>query len=151
MLPSRLFRNTGISPRLRSLLTPSPSLPATLSTQLRFYLAVRHLSSSKPPPPSPSSLPSPPSPGLTISQSIPLEPIEPRLSLTFTCTVTDCGERSTHQFTKRSYEKGIVLIECPGCKNRCVDLLINQHRCSIPAWMCSQFLQASHCRSPRLV
>ncbi|ETW79151.1 hypothetical protein HETIRDRAFT_244395, partial [Heterobasidion irregulare TC 32-1] len=44
--------------------------------------------------------------------------IEPRLSLTFTCTVTDCGERSTHQFTKRSYEKGIVLIECPGCKNR---------------------------------
>lgn len=45
---------------------------------------------------------------------------EPRLSLTFTCTVPDCGERSTHQFTKRAYERGIVLIECPKCKNRCV-------------------------------
>lgn len=56
------------------------------------------------------------------SPSVPLpEPIEPRLSLTFTCTVTDCGERSTHQFTKRSYEKGIVIIECPGCKNRYVN------------------------------
>ena len=46
------------------------------------------------------------------------EPMEPRLSLTFTCTVTDCGERSTHQFTKRAYEKGIVIVQCPGCKNR---------------------------------
>jgi len=47
-----------------------------------------------------------------------LEVAEPRLSLTFTCTVTDCGTRSTHEFTKRSYEKGIVLVECPGCHNR---------------------------------
>ena len=46
------------------------------------------------------------------------ESMEPRLSLTFTCTVTDCGERSTHQFTKRAYEKGIVIVQCPGCKNR---------------------------------
>ncbi|EDR05843.1 uncharacterized protein LACBIDRAFT_163696, partial [Laccaria bicolor S238N-H82] len=44
--------------------------------------------------------------------------LEPRLSMTFTCTVEGCGERSTHQFTKRSYERGIVLVECPGCKNR---------------------------------
>ncbi|KAH9992752.1 DNL zinc finger-domain-containing protein [Russula compacta] len=29
-----------------------------------------------------------------------------------------CTTRSTHQFTKRAYEKGIVLIECPGCKTR---------------------------------
>ncbi|KAH9026350.1 DNL zinc finger-domain-containing protein [Lactarius pseudohatsudake] len=43
---------------------------------------------------------------------------EPRLSLTFTCTAANCNTRSTHQFTKRSYEKGIVLIECPGCKTR---------------------------------
>ncbi|PWN93554.1 zf-DNL-domain-containing protein, partial [Acaromyces ingoldii] len=44
--------------------------------------------------------------------------IEPKLALTFTCTVEGCGERSSHQFTKRSYEKGIVLVQCPGCKNR---------------------------------
>ncbi|PSR82566.1 hypothetical protein PHLCEN_2v5999 [Hermanssonia centrifuga] len=43
---------------------------------------------------------------------------EPRLSLTFTCTVPDCGVRSTHEFTKRSYQKGIVLVQCPGCENR---------------------------------
>jgi hypothetical protein len=29
-----------------------------------------------------------------------------------------CGYRSTHEFSRISYEKGIVLIECPGCKNR---------------------------------
>ncbi|KAL6306268.1 DNL zinc finger-domain-containing protein, partial [Sparassis latifolia] len=43
---------------------------------------------------------------------------EPRLSLTFTCTVTDCFTRSTHEFTRRSYERGIVIVQCPGCKNR---------------------------------
>ena len=45
---------------------------------------------------------------------------EPRLSLTFTCTVEACHTRSTHQFTRRSYEKGIVIVQCPGCKNRYV-------------------------------
>lgn len=29
-----------------------------------------------------------------------------------------CGHRSTHEFSRVSYEKGIVLIECPSCKNR---------------------------------
>ncbi|KAI0255724.1 DNL zinc finger-domain-containing protein [Lactifluus subvellereus] len=43
---------------------------------------------------------------------------EPRLSLTFTCTAGKCSTRSTHQFTRRAYERGIVLIECPGCKTR---------------------------------
>lgn len=43
---------------------------------------------------------------------------EPKLSLTFTCTANECGHRSTHQFTKRSYERGIVLVQCPSCKNR---------------------------------
>ncbi|PWN38301.1 zf-DNL-domain-containing protein, partial [Meira miltonrushii] len=41
-----------------------------------------------------------------------------KLALTFTCTANECGHRSTHQFTKRSYEKGIVLVQCPSCKNR---------------------------------
>ncbi|OJT03333.1 hypothetical protein TRAPUB_6111 [Trametes pubescens] len=43
---------------------------------------------------------------------------EPKLSITFTCTVEACDTRSTHQFTKRSYERGIVIVQCPGCKNR---------------------------------
>lgn len=55
--------------------------------------------------------------------------INRRLQITFTCTASIhsdteteeasvCGHRSTHEFSRRSYEKGIVLIECPGCKNR---------------------------------
>ncbi|KAG9025377.1 hypothetical protein FS837_004944 [Tulasnella sp. UAMH 9824] len=44
--------------------------------------------------------------------------IEPRLSLTFTCAVPDCGHRSTHEFTKRAYTRGLVIIQCPSCKNR---------------------------------
>ncbi|CAO1635767.1 unnamed protein product [Sympodiomycopsis kandeliae] len=48
----------------------------------------------------------------------PIGQIEQRLQLTFTCTVENCGHRSTHEFAKRSYEKGIVLVQCPGCKNR---------------------------------
>lgn len=43
-------------------------------------------------------------------------------SLTFTCSVDKCGERSTHEFAKRSYTKGIVIVQCPGCKNRYVPL-----------------------------
>ncbi len=46
------------------------------------------------------------------------EATEPRLQLTFTCTVESCSERSTHEFTKRAYETGIVLVTCPKCKNR---------------------------------
>ncbi|KIJ55440.1 hypothetical protein M422DRAFT_57867 [Sphaerobolus stellatus SS14] len=38
--------------------------------------------------------------------------------MTFTCKVPECDHRSTHEFTKASYEKGIVLIQCPKCKNR---------------------------------
>jgi len=57
--------------------------------------------------------------GTTTSQALPGR-VEPRLSITFTCTVTDCGERSTHEFSKRAYTKGIVLVQCPKCKNRWV-------------------------------
>ncbi|EJT96576.1 zf-DNL-domain-containing protein [Dacryopinax primogenitus] len=46
-------------------------------------------------------------------------PDEPKLSLTFTCTAPGCdGHRSSHVFSKRSYEHGVVLVECPGCHNR---------------------------------
>lgn len=55
----------------------------------------------------------------TTAQALPGK-LEPRLSLTFTCTVVQCGERSTHEFSKRAYTSGIVLVQCPKCKNRCV-------------------------------
>ena len=153
MLPFRLFKNVSITPHLRSLLRPAPSLPATISTptQLRFYLAARYQSSSAS---STSKKIVPPSHdtssngtfGLTTSQSIPLEPVEPRLSITFTCTVPDCNTRSTHEFAKRSYEKGIVLVECPGCKNRCV-LSYPRH---LFYWLFTS-PQTSHCGPSRMV
>ncbi|KAK7468405.1 hypothetical protein VKT23_002920 [Stygiomarasmius scandens] len=55
---------------------------------------------------------------LDVSSQEPVKIIEPRLQMTFTCTVPDCGTRSTHEFTKRAYERGIVLVQCPGCQNR---------------------------------
>ncbi|KAJ3820399.1 DNL zinc finger-domain-containing protein [Lentinula raphanica] len=147
MLPSRLYRNVGIPPPLRSLLHPHPSLPPSIRLQLRLRLGVfsntavntlKAYSTSSPssssefsaargsetetetnsgaaPSPSPSS--SSASSRTVTSQALP-EKMEPRMSITFTCTVPECGTRSTHEFAKRSYERGIVLVECPGCHNR---------------------------------
>ncbi|KAL0572424.1 hypothetical protein V5O48_009542 [Marasmius crinis-equi] len=144
MLPSRLYRNLGIPPPLRSLLTPHSSLPSTIKVQLRFRLGIinpktlstssfhgveRRFYSDSTRPPSSNAEPSSSielgagadkataSAGLTNSQALP-NSIEPKLSMTFTCTVEGCGTRSSHEFTKRSYEKGIVLVQCPGCHNR---------------------------------
>lgn len=55
-------------------------------------------------------------PGSTASQ--PIGRIQRRLSITFTCTVPDCGERSSHEFSRQAYEKGIVLVQCPKCDSR---------------------------------
>lgn len=137
MLPSRLFRNTGIPPPLRSLLIPSHSLPSTYKVQLHLRLGITAPSLSAPyhnTPASRSRYSTATSlPPRTDSSSTNIKPeaeeqtvhkqalgkIVPKLSITFTCTVEGCGERSTHEFTKHAYEKGIVLVQCPGCKNRC--------------------------------
>ena len=43
------------------------------------------------------------------------EQMESKFFLTFTCTVADCGELLTLQFTKQAYRKGVVLVQFPGC------------------------------------
>lgn len=42
--------------------------------------------------------------------------IEPRMLLGFTCTV--CDTRTHRTISKTAYTQGIVLVECPSCKNR---------------------------------
>ncbi|KAJ6485578.1 DNL zinc finger-domain-containing protein [Mycena sanguinolenta] len=128
MLPSRLFRNLGIPPPLRSLITPHASLPATISVQLRLRLGVQPSSlvasaqrlarySTAAPAVSSPAVDASSEPSTTDSQELP-ERIVPKLSMTFTCTADNCGERSTHEFSRQAYESGIVLVQCPGCHNR---------------------------------
>lgn len=40
----------------------------------------------------------------------------PQLMIAFTCK--KCDTRSSHTFSKQAYTTGLVLIQCPGCKNR---------------------------------
>lgn len=69
----------------------------------------------------------------TPPKKTPIGQIQRRLQITFTCTAqipattaastesnasVPCHHRSTHEFSRRSYEHGIVLVECPSCKNR---------------------------------
>jgi DNL zinc finger len=51
-----------------------------------------------------------------------MKDVDRRLQMTFTCTAENCGHRSTHQFSARAYNSGIVLLTCPSCKNRCVQV-----------------------------
>lgn len=38
-----------------------------------------------------------------------------RLGISFTCSANGCGQRVTKSIRRHSYEKGTVLIQCPGC------------------------------------
>lgn len=139
MLPSLFFKfkNVGIPPPLRSLLIIHPSLSPNIAVQLRFRLriAARPLLTSSSNQHSgsrqlhtstnwsseaASSVPSSSSLSPSSAEVNAMDTQEPRLQLTFTCTAPNCSERSTHSFTKRAYESGIVLVTCPGCKNRYV-------------------------------
>ncbi|KIY70132.1 zf-DNL-domain-containing protein [Cylindrobasidium torrendii FP15055 ss-10] len=134
MLPSRAFRNVGIPPPLRSLITLHPSMPGTLKAQLRLRLgSIAGSRISLPAPPS-RGYSTPAAPTNTTAEASSTTPAEeasseptttyqplpermvPKYSLTFTCTV--CKTRSSHTCSKQAYSSGIVLIECPGCKNR---------------------------------
>ncbi|KAM0750875.1 zf-DNL-domain-containing protein [Meredithblackwellia eburnea MCA 4105] len=103
-------------------LTP-PSLLSRVATARPLLLTSRPLSTTRP------SFNSEAPPNKT-----PIGQIDRRLQITFTCTAPvpvpspagadgaehhkPCGHRSSHEFSRRSYEKGIVLIECPSCMNR---------------------------------
>lgn len=113
MLPFRILR--GAHPKVLRLRRPSPTLLSL--SQFRLPSTVRYSSNGVPSASDPGSAPST---STSDPQTARSDPNEPRLSLTFTCTAENCNTRSTHQFTKRAYEKGIVLIECPGCKTRYV-------------------------------
>jgi len=115
MLPFRLLRNVHLAARSQILRLQRPPLATSSLPRSRLSLAVRHNSTRVPPV---SVLGSAPSTATSDAQVARSDVDEPRLSLTFTCTAGNCSTRSTHQFTKRAYEKGIVLIECPGCKTR---------------------------------
>ena len=124
---------------------PSPSASHLPLAFLAPSWSSRPFTSSLSRPDAPPSAPSLPSPGVSASHEVEVGKgrtaigrVERRLQITFTCTAAvpidgrsvaeilpgeevdgkQCGHRSTHEFSRRSYEKGIVLIECPGCKNR---------------------------------
>lgn len=125
----RSFRNTGLVPALRSLITPLPYLPASLPLRLRLRLGVGASYSSSHPPPLQNAIPgSQADPSTTNVQSVPADAqrlqidTEPRKSITFTCTAPGCSTRSSHTFTTHAYEKGVVLVQCPGCNVRRVPI-----------------------------
>ncbi|TFK23186.1 zf-DNL-domain-containing protein [Coprinopsis marcescibilis] len=60
------------------------------------------------------------SPTTNLTATVPVEEPEgqPRMAIGLTCAVEGCGQPQSHIFSKRSYEKGIVIVTCPNCKNR---------------------------------
>ncbi|KAF9244110.1 DNL zinc finger-domain-containing protein [Melanogaster broomeanus] len=123
MLPSKLFNNVGLAPVLRSVVAPRlfPRASVSVRVQARWRLGAFRPNSfiagtSKPLEElaKPSVAPQIPD----ASQQVKLDPPEPHLAIAFTCTANGCDHRSAHTFTKRSYERGIVIIQCPSCKNR---------------------------------
>ena len=136
MLRSTLFTNGRI---LRNVITPPFLSHSRRSLQTRNPLSTLNTTPSSR---NESSL----------STNTPLlEQMEPKLSLTFTCTVSDCGERSTHQFTKRAYQKGVVLVQCPGCKNRYVVKKTNKQIISQQKGLRLFYHQTLDCRPSWLV
>ncbi|KAI5475394.1 zinc finger, Zim17-type [Pseudohyphozyma bogoriensis] len=126
---------------------PSPLSRTLLLRPFTSSSFLQNSSSSLPPPKaSPEASTSTSADGTTVTGTkVPIGQIDRRLQITFTCTAQvplsfssgdhktvpgtetavqegeearNCGHRSTHEFSRRSYEKGIVLVECPGCGNR---------------------------------
>ena len=110
MLSTRLLRSARPFSRLISHRSAAPwrSSPSFIRLGQRLYS-----DSATSAPPSARRLPSNTSDPVKAEQ-----PDEPKYSLTFTCKVPECDERTSHMFSKRAYHHGIVIIQCPKCKNR---------------------------------
>ncbi|WVW85619.1 hypothetical protein I302_107657 [Kwoniella bestiolae CBS 10118] len=104
-------RSLSVPPLYRHSL-PLSSTPISSSVSRRW----NHTSSSGGSAPENPQIEAPSGDGEGSKQKI--GQIEPRLQMTFTCTANDCGHRSTHEFSKRAYTKGLVLVQCPECKSR---------------------------------
>ncbi|KAF8605996.1 zf-DNL-domain-containing protein [Ceratobasidium sp. AG-I] len=109
LIPTRSVANYPRFPLQANFSLQKKLSPKILSAFSSFYSsALSREAASLPPPPASQS-----------TERLVFESQEePKLSLTFTCTVPDCGHRSSHAFTKRAYTRGIVIVQCPGCKNR---------------------------------
>lgn len=107
--PNLLTRQTPVALRSRARCCSSYHLPTRKPSAVPSSRSSSSLYSTSSSPASPE--PSQPQKKLSFQS-------EPKLQITFTCTVTDCNTRSSHEFTKRSYTRGIVIVQCPGCKNR---------------------------------
>ncbi|GAA5998596.1 Zim17p [Rhodotorula paludigena] len=113
LVHSALRRAPSLLPLLR---TPTPRLVSASVSHASWLPRPRALHAS------PLRLDQPPSRGTPIGR------VDRRLRITFTCTAPSsseeegagqqCGHRSTHEFSRRSYEKGVVIVQCPGCDNR---------------------------------
>ncbi|KAI6014092.1 hypothetical protein PISMIDRAFT_109939 [Pisolithus microcarpus 441] len=113
MLASRWLKNAPHT------LHRAASVRALVVARSRLRLADIRTISSKASPEQPNTdttkLSSTTSPA---SKQSDVDPPEPRLVIAFTCAVEKCNHRSAHSFTKRAYASGVVIIQCPNCKNR---------------------------------
>ncbi|GAA5852332.1 hypothetical protein JCM8547_006741 [Rhodosporidiobolus lusitaniae] len=114
VLPAARRALVSPSPRLLPLLAPSSSLWRPLPRSFSSFPALRE-----------QSLPQ----HTLNGPRTPIGQLDRRLQITFTCTAPvpleegsddakACGHRSTHEFSKRSYDKGVVIVQCPECENR---------------------------------
>ncbi|GAA6009515.1 hypothetical protein JCM10207_003811 [Rhodosporidiobolus poonsookiae] len=105
--------------------SPRPRLPLPSALASVWRPPLRPFSSS----PLLSNAPAPPPQHTLNGPSTPIGQLDRRLQITFTCTAPldpadgeeegkACGHRSSHEFSKRSYERGVVIVQCPGCSNR---------------------------------
>ncbi|KAI9276592.1 DNL zinc finger-domain-containing protein [Sporodiniella umbellata] len=102
LLTKRILNAANISPRL-----PKPILFAFKAPTLNLAIHKCHFHAQ----PSLHEQPQ-----LEKQDSIAEKETKRQMLIGFTCKV--CEERSHHVMSRLAYTKGVVLIQCPGCKNR---------------------------------
>ncbi|GAA6049135.1 hypothetical protein JCM3770_003903 [Rhodotorula araucariae] len=120
-----LCRPPPRAPRPRTLAALAPTTRP--SPALRTSTSTRSLHAS-PARTDAQSHSQPPQVPLNAPHATRIAQVDRRLRITFTCTASlatdlepdrrQCGHRSSHEFSKRSYDRGVVIVQCPGCSNR---------------------------------